>query len=70
MHIQCERLCGIKNCDKSTWKTQEDKSCGVGLDMQIHDMDFLIWVFGEPVFIDSCGVYKKSWGDGLILILS
>lgn len=62
MHIQCERLCGIKNCDKSTWKTQEDKSCGAGLDMQIHDMDFLIWVFGEPVFIDSCGVYKKELG--------
>lgn len=62
MHIQCERLCGIKNCDKGTWKTQEGKSCGAGLDMQIHDMDYLIWVFGEPVFIKSSGVYKKELG--------
>lgn len=62
MHVQCERLCGIKNCDKGTWKTQENKSCGAGLDMQIHDMDYLIWVFGEPMFFESTSVYNKELG--------
>lgn len=61
-HIQCERLCAIQNCDKGSWKTNEEESGGAALDLQIHDLDYLIWIFGEPTFLASSGVYNKNLG--------
>lgn len=61
-HVQCERLCAMHNDCKNNWKINEEKSGGAALDIQIHDLDFLIWLFGEPTLIKSLGIYNKSLG--------
>ena len=62
LYAQCERLCGIDSEEKNSWKVDKDLSEGTALDMQIHDIDYLIWLFGLPESIESAGVYDGRLG--------
>lgn len=60
LSFQCERLASIHYRRADDWKLKEEMSGGAALDMQTHDLDFLICLFGIPAFIKSVGVYDKK----------
>ncbi|MBC7334108.1 MAG: Gfo/Idh/MocA family oxidoreductase [Actinobacteria bacterium] len=58
----CKRVCHIRGEAHKNWKIDENLSDGAALDVQIHDIDYLIWLFGNPVIIKSIGSYNKNLG--------
>jgi predicted dehydrogenase len=59
----CERLAvspDWRNYDE--WGFKEELSGGVSMDLQIHDLDYLIWLFGMPKSVKSQGFYEKKLG--------
>lgn len=44
------------------WGFNEKYSGGVTVDLQIHDLDMLIWYFGKPNIIKSQGLYDAKMG--------
>jgi predicted dehydrogenase len=62
LHAFCERLCVVPDWTESGWNVQESLSGGAALDLQIHDLDYLIYLFGEPSIVESQGVYNPKLG--------
>lgn len=56
----CERLCVTPAWSWKGWMTNEKLSKGAPIDMQIHDLDYLIWIFGPPKSVKAQGVYSKE----------
>jgi len=63
----CERLLVSPDWYEDNWGLNEKNSGGVPLDLHIHDLDYLIWVFGEPSIVEAQGVYNPKLG-GIIHI--
>ena len=61
-HVYCERLIGFPDWADSGWNEKEKLGGGGALDVQIHDLDYIIWLFGKPEFVKSQGVYDASFG--------
>jgi len=59
-HAFCERLCVTPAWSWKGWMIDEKFSNGAPVDMHIHDLDYLIWLFGEPKLVKSQGVYSKE----------
>jgi UDP-N-acetylglucosamine 3-dehydrogenase len=59
-HAFCERLCVTPAWPWKGWMIDEKYSKGAPVDMHIHDLDYLIWLFGEPKLVKSQGVYSKK----------
>lgn len=55
--------------DWSDWRFDEKSSGGAALDLHIHDLDFLMWIFGKPVSIKSQAVFNHEHG-GIVHISS
>jgi predicted dehydrogenase len=53
------RLFSIPSQD---WADNEKYGGGVTLDLQIHDLDIMIWIFGKPNIVKSQGLYDKKTG--------
>lgn len=64
LHCYCERLLTIPTYLENDWNMNTSLG-GVALDVQIHDLDFLIWLFGKPKSVESKGVYDESYGGWL-----
>ena len=62
LHIFCERLGVIPDWAESEWNKQENLGGGAALDLQIHDLDYLIFLLGEPLFVNSQGIYNEKLG--------
>jgi len=62
-HAFCERLCVTPGWSWKGWMTNEKLSKGAHIDMQIHDLDYLIWLFGKPKKVNAQGVYSKELGS-------
>jgi predicted dehydrogenase len=60
LHAFCERLCVTPAWPWKGWMVDEKYSKGAPVDMHIHDLDYLIWLFGEPKLVKSQGVYSKK----------
>ena len=59
-HAFCERLCVTPAWPWKGWMVDERYSKGAPVDMHIHDLDYLIWLFGKPKLVKSQGVYSKK----------
>ncbi|MDP8217198.1 MAG: Gfo/Idh/MocA family oxidoreductase [Candidatus Theseobacter exili] len=62
-HAYCERLAVSPDWRSfDDWGLKEELSGGVSMDLQIHDLDYLIWLFGMPKLVKSQGYYNKAIG--------
>jgi predicted dehydrogenase len=62
LHIYCERLMPIPPWVENGWNKNEKLSGGAAIDIQIHDIDYILWLLGEPEMIKSSGIYDKRFG--------
>jgi predicted dehydrogenase len=62
LHGVSERLLATPNWTEGDWYIKEKYGGGAALDAQIHDIDFLIWIFGNAIRVDSQGVYDRAYG--------
>ena len=60
LSIFCERLVVIPKW--SGWYAKEEYTKGAALDLQVHDIDYLVYILGKPKSIMSAGVYDKDLG--------
>jgi len=58
--VFCERVVVIPKW--SDWFAKEEIVKGAGLDLQIHDLDYLIFLLGKPNSVFSQGVYAPDLG--------
>jgi len=52
----CERLAVTPDWQVGAWNKCEKLSGGAALDLHIHDLDFLIWLFGKPEIVKAQGM--------------
>jgi predicted dehydrogenase len=64
IHCYCERLLTIPAYTQDGWN-RDPLLGGVAFDVQIHDLDFMLWLFGKPKKVVSNGVYDESFGGWL-----
>jgi predicted dehydrogenase len=62
LHAFCERLAATPDWHKNSWVFNEELSGGAALDLHIHDLDYLIWLFGKPKLVSAEGVYNEKLG--------
>jgi UDP-N-acetylglucosamine 3-dehydrogenase len=58
----CERLAATPDWHKGNWGFDTKKSGGASVDLHIHDLDYLIWIFGDPRVVNARGVYDERLG--------
>jgi len=64
IHCYCERLLTIPAYTQDGWN-RDPRLGGVAFDVQIHDLDFMLWLFGKPKNVVSKGIYDESFGGWL-----
>ena len=52
----CERLAITPDWQVGAWDKNEKFSGGAAVDLHIHDLDFLIWLFGKPEIVKAQGM--------------
>lgn len=62
VHGFFERLAVIPDWTEADWNRQEKLGGGAGLDLQIHDIDFASWLFGDAQSLNAQGVYDSELG--------
>jgi len=67
LHAFCERLAVTPDWHEGNWGFNEKYSGGASVDLHIHDLDYLIWLFGKPALVKAQGVYNEKLG-GLVHI--
>lgn len=60
--IFCERLGVLPDWAEGGWNKQANLSGGAALDLQIHDLDFIAYLLGEPSMVSSSGVFNPDLG--------
>jgi len=58
LHGYCERLAVTPDWHEGNWGLNEKYSGGAAVDLHIHDLDYLIWLFGRPYIVKAQGVYN------------
>lgn len=58
----CQRLAVTPDWYENNWGLSEQNSGGVPLDLSIHDLDYLIWLFGDPEIVKAQGVFDPNKG--------
>ena len=69
LYVFCERLAVSPDWFEENWGLNEEKSGGVPIDLVVHDLDYLNWIFGKPSIVKAQGVYNPSLG-GMVHIAS
>ena len=62
LHGYCERLLALPDWQEGGWHLHQKQGCAAALDVQIHDLDYLAWLFGKPLKIRSSGLYDTGRG--------
>jgi predicted dehydrogenase len=62
VHGFFERLAVIPDWTEADWNREEHLGGGAGLDLQIHDIDFASWLFGDAQSLNAQGVYDSDLG--------
>jgi predicted dehydrogenase len=62
LSASCERLAAMPDWHKGGWAFDEKKGGGASIDLHIHDLDYLIWIFGNPRSVHSLGVHNEKLG--------
>jgi predicted dehydrogenase len=52
----CERLAVTPDWQVGAWDKSEKYSGGAAIDLHIHDLDLLIWLFGRPEIVKANGI--------------
>jgi predicted dehydrogenase len=60
IHASCERLAVTPDWQVGGWDKSEKFSGGAAIDLHIHDLDLLIWLFGRPEIVKAQGVLDPS----------
>lgn len=70
MHAFCQRLAVTPDWHQGNWGANEKLGGGAALDLHIHDLDFLIWLFGKPSIVMAQGIFDpvKKEAGGLVHI--
>lgn len=61
-NMYCERLGVIPEWAEGEWNKDKNLGGGAALDLQIHDLDYMISVFGDPLSVASQGIYDENLG--------
>jgi len=66
----CQRLAVTPDWHQEKWGLSEKLGGGAALDLHIHDLDYLIWLFGRPSIVMAQGIYDpvNKEAGGLIHI--
>lgn len=59
-----ERLSSMPGWSEDSWFSDPEKSGGIALDLHIHDLDFIQYLFGKPERIESRTVKLKDGNPG------
>jgi predicted dehydrogenase len=62
LHGVSERLLAMPDWTEDDWYKKEELGGGAALDAQIHDIDYLSWIFGKAKIVKSQGIYDRSLG--------
>ena len=62
LSASCERLAAMPDWHKGGWGFDARKSGGASVDLHIHDLDYLIWIFGNPRSVHALGVWDEKLG--------
>jgi predicted dehydrogenase len=62
IHCYCERLLAFPDWIEGDWHKHQIQGGSAALEVQIHDLDYLTWLFGSPVKIRSDGIYDERFG--------
>lgn len=62
LHAFCTRLAATPDWHKDSWGFNEKLGGGASVDLHIHDLDYLIWLFGKPKLVNAVGVRNDSLG--------
>ena len=57
---ELDRRSPLPNWSFENWMLREDKSGGCIVDMHVHDVDMMVWLFGTPKKIYSLASHKKA----------
>jgi predicted dehydrogenase len=60
IHAFCERLAVTPDWQVGGWDKSEKFSGGAAIDLHIHDLDLLIWLFGRPEIVKAQGVLDPA----------
>lgn len=56
LHAFCQRLASLPDWHTDGWGKDERLSGGAALDLHIHDLDLLLWLFGTPRRVKAQGI--------------
>jgi predicted dehydrogenase len=62
LHGYCERLLALPDWQEKRWHISQKDGAAAAFDVQIHDLDYLTWLFGEPLRVQSHGLYDEGHG--------
>jgi UDP-N-acetylglucosamine 3-dehydrogenase len=62
IHGYCERLLAFPDWIEGDWHKYHLQGGSAALEVQIHDLDYLTWIFGTPVKIRSDGIFNEKFG--------
>lgn len=62
LHAFCTRLAATPDWHKNGWGMDEKSGGGASLDLHIHDLDYLMWLFGRPKLVNAVGVRIDALG--------
>lgn len=65
VHIQMKRISGIPRWSWEDWMRDTNKSGGAAIDLSIHDIDFVQYVFGQPKEVSGTHMCMKDNNDYL-----
>jgi len=70
LHAFCQRLAVTPDWHQGNWGANEKLGGGAALDLHIHDLDCLIWMFGKPSIVMAQGIFDpvKKEAGGLVHI--
>ena len=62
LHGVAERLLAMPDWTEDDWYKREELGGGAALDVQVHDIDYLSWIFGKAKIVKAQGIYDSSYG--------
>lgn len=62
LHGYCERLLALPDWQEGGWHLRQKDGRAAAFDVQIHDLDYLNWIFGNPLKIRSNGLFDEARG--------
>ena len=66
VHIEMKRTSAIPKWSWEDWMRNEEKSGGAVIDLSIHDLDFVQYVFGQPLDVSAVHYTLKNNSDYIV----